>query len=185
MVTCAAMRSASRWCWRTKQGTVLDLTSELRKNNTGVDWKQLFIGTSGAFGIVTECVLNLEPLPRQVATAYLVPRKRRACHAVAACDGGASRLPISRRFEGMSKNAVSRCSRSCSVAEEPIPGRQHPGLRDPRRDLTQLGRCARVNSRWMRFWRPCLPISGTATAPLADAFVGPAHEMWALQARAF
>ncbi len=82
-----------------EQGTVLDLMSGLRKNNTGVDWKQLFIGTSGAFGIVTECVLNLEPLPRQVATAYLVPRKRRRCHAVAACDGGASRLPISRRLK--------------------------------------------------------------------------------------
>lgn len=46
-------------------GTVLDFSSDLRKNNTGVDWKQLFIGTSGAFGIVTECVVNLERLPRQ------------------------------------------------------------------------------------------------------------------------
>ncbi|MGQ3280036.1 MAG: FAD-binding oxidoreductase, partial [Shinella sp.] len=54
-------------------GTVLDLSSDLRKNNTGVDWKQLFIGTSGAFGIITECVLNLEPAPKQSATALLVP----------------------------------------------------------------------------------------------------------------
>lgn len=54
-------------------GTVLDLGSDLRKNNTGVDWKQIFIGTSGAFGIVTECVLNLERLPKQTATAFLVP----------------------------------------------------------------------------------------------------------------
>lgn len=53
-------------------GTVLDLSSPLRKNNTG-DWKQLFVGTSGAFGVVTECVLNLEPLPRQSATALLIP----------------------------------------------------------------------------------------------------------------
>ena len=54
-------------------GTILELDQDLRKNNTGVDWKQLFIGTSGAFGIVTECVLNLERLPAQTATAYLVP----------------------------------------------------------------------------------------------------------------
>ncbi|TIT85936.1 MAG: FAD-binding oxidoreductase, partial [Mesorhizobium sp.] len=33
-----------------KAGTVVDLLSGLRKNNTGVDWKQLFIGTSGVFG---------------------------------------------------------------------------------------------------------------------------------------
>ena len=53
--------------------------------------------------------------------------------------------------------------RSCAVAEEPIPGRQRPGLCDPRRNLPQLGSRARANSRWMRCWKRCLPRSGKAT----------------------
>ncbi|MFT5069272.1 MAG: FAD/FMN-containing dehydrogenase, partial [Candidatus Paceibacteria bacterium] len=48
-----------------RDGTLLDLTSGLRKNNVGVDWKHVFIGTTGAFGIVTEAVLNLELVPKQ------------------------------------------------------------------------------------------------------------------------
>lgn len=56
-----------------RDGTVLDLMSALRKNNTGVDFKQLFIGTGGAFGVVTQALLDVQPLPRQSATALVVP----------------------------------------------------------------------------------------------------------------
>ncbi|NKX29996.1 FAD-binding oxidoreductase [Tritonibacter mobilis] len=56
-----------------ENGTTLTCGSDLRKNNAGVDWKHVFIGTSGAFGVVTEAVLNLEPLPRHAATALLIP----------------------------------------------------------------------------------------------------------------
>ncbi len=55
------------------EGTVLRLDRALRKDNTGPDWKQLFVGTSGAFGIVTEAVLAVAPLPAVRATALLVP----------------------------------------------------------------------------------------------------------------
>lgn len=56
-----------------RDGTVLDLTSALRKNNTGVDFKQLFIGTGGAFGVVTQAALDVQPLPQQSATALVIP----------------------------------------------------------------------------------------------------------------
>ena len=39
-------------------GSVLDLMTALRKNNTGLDAKQLFVGTSGVFGIVTRALLR-------------------------------------------------------------------------------------------------------------------------------
>lgn len=55
-------------------GTVMDLSRGLRKNNTAVDWKQLFIGTCGAFGVIVDCTLNLERRPRQSATAMILPR---------------------------------------------------------------------------------------------------------------
>ncbi len=44
-------------------GEVLRLNGSLEKNNTGVDLRQLFIGTEGILGIVTEAILKLSPLP--------------------------------------------------------------------------------------------------------------------------
>lgn len=41
----------------------------LRKDNTGYDLKQLFIGSEGTLGIITGAVLKLSPLPASVATA--------------------------------------------------------------------------------------------------------------------
>jgi FAD/FMN-containing dehydrogenase len=52
-------------------GTVLDLMTALRKNNTGLDVKQLFVGTSGVFGVITRAVLRLVPRPAQRATALV------------------------------------------------------------------------------------------------------------------
>ena len=42
----------------------------LRKDNTGYDLKQLFIGSEGTLGIVTAAVLKLYALPRARATAF-------------------------------------------------------------------------------------------------------------------
>ncbi|HVA15388.1 MAG TPA: FAD-binding oxidoreductase [Stellaceae bacterium] len=43
----------------------------LRKDNTGYDLKQLFIGAEGTLGIVTAATLRLFPLPKDVETAFL------------------------------------------------------------------------------------------------------------------
>jgi FAD/FMN-containing dehydrogenase len=43
----------------------------LRKDNTGYDLKQLFIGAEGTLGIVTATVLKLFPRPRARATAWV------------------------------------------------------------------------------------------------------------------
>ncbi|MBP2237749.1 FAD/FMN-containing dehydrogenase [Sinorhizobium kostiense] len=161
-------------------GTVLDLDSELRKNNTGVDWKQLFIGTSGAFGIVTECVLNLERVPKQSATALLVPAS------------GAEVLPLLNAmeerlgaylsaFEGMSKNALA-------AAFAHVPSLKNPFQAGNIPDYVILAEVSRT-------WAPrdgeqsldsvlegvLAEIWETEEAPLADAFIGPPHETWALR----
>ncbi|TCN25338.1 FAD-binding oxidoreductase [Sinorhizobium americanum] len=54
-------------------GTILNFMNEVRKDNTGLDAKQLFIGTSGQYGIVTRAVLEVHPLPQNTATALIVP----------------------------------------------------------------------------------------------------------------
>lgn len=45
-------------------GTLVSSMNAMLKNNTGLDLKQLFIGTEGTLGIVTRAVLRLHPLPR-------------------------------------------------------------------------------------------------------------------------
>jgi FAD/FMN-containing dehydrogenase len=50
-------------------GTVLSSLGKMLKNNTGPDWKHLFIGSEGIFGVVTRVVLRLYPKPLGTATA--------------------------------------------------------------------------------------------------------------------
>ncbi len=50
-------------------GTVINGLHKLRKNNTGYDLKQLFIGSEGTLGIITKAVLKLEAMPRSQAVA--------------------------------------------------------------------------------------------------------------------
>ncbi len=59
-------------------GQVLDLMNALRKNNTGYDLKQLFLGSEGTLGIITAAVLKLFPRPQQTQTAFLALRDEAA-----------------------------------------------------------------------------------------------------------
>jgi D-lactate dehydrogenase (cytochrome) len=52
-------------------GRVLDQLSSLRKDNTGYDVKQLFIGAEGTLGVVTAATLRLFPRPAAAATAFV------------------------------------------------------------------------------------------------------------------
>jgi FAD/FMN-containing dehydrogenase len=51
-------------------GRVLNQLTGLRKDNTGYDLKQLFIGAEGTLGIVTAATLRLFPRPAVTATAF-------------------------------------------------------------------------------------------------------------------
>jgi FAD/FMN-containing dehydrogenase len=55
-------------------GRVLNLMSELHKDNSGYDLKQMFIGAEGTLGIITAAVMKLVPRPRAYATATLAVR---------------------------------------------------------------------------------------------------------------
>lgn len=163
-----------------ENGTVLDLVSGLRKNNTGVDWKQIFIGTSGAFGIITECEINLEALPRQVATALLVPRDGAAVMPLLAAMERRLGSYLS-AFEGMSKNAIEATLAHVPSLRNPFGNGVVPDyviltevsrdwdMRDGEQSLDTV-----LESVLAEVWE-------SADAPLADAFVGPASEMWALR----
>src|SRR5882757_10330327 len=52
-------------------GRVLNGLSKLKKDNTGYDLRDLFIGAEGTLGIITAAVLKLFPRPRAVETAFI------------------------------------------------------------------------------------------------------------------
>jgi FAD/FMN-containing dehydrogenase len=55
-------------------GRVLNLMSELHKDNSGYDLKNLFIGAEGTLGIITAAVMKLVPAPKAHATATVAAR---------------------------------------------------------------------------------------------------------------
>jgi len=52
-------------------GRVLDLLRSLRKDNTGYDLKQLFIGAEGTLGVITAAALKLFPKPKSRVMAFI------------------------------------------------------------------------------------------------------------------
>lgn len=52
-------------------GEIMNIMSELHKDNSGYNLKHLFIGAEGTLGIITGAVLKLFPKPRAYATAMV------------------------------------------------------------------------------------------------------------------
>ncbi len=59
-------------------GRVWNGLTGLRKDNTGYDLKQLFIGAEGTLGIITAAVVKLFPYPRDKQTAFAAIRDPKA-----------------------------------------------------------------------------------------------------------
>ncbi len=55
----------------TPQGEIWDGLRGLRKDNTGYDLRDLYIGSEGTLGVITAAVLKLYPLPRAQGTALV------------------------------------------------------------------------------------------------------------------
>ncbi len=52
-------------------GRIWNGLRRLRKDNTGYDLKQIFLGSEGTLGVITAAVLKLFPLPKERATALV------------------------------------------------------------------------------------------------------------------
>jgi D-lactate dehydrogenase (cytochrome) len=55
----------------TADGTIMELGKPLRKDNTGYDLKQLFIGSEGTLGIITQVSILTPPKPKSVNVCIL------------------------------------------------------------------------------------------------------------------
>ncbi|MEL0293342.1 MAG: FAD-binding oxidoreductase, partial [Alphaproteobacteria bacterium] len=73
-------------------GKVLNMLSGLRKDNTGYDLRDLFIGAEGTLGVITAATMKLFPLPVARSTAFAEVRDVAAAvellHRLQAASGG-------------------------------------------------------------------------------------------------
>jgi FAD/FMN-containing dehydrogenase len=90
----------------------------LRKDNTGYDLKQLFIGAEGTLGIITAAVLKLYPQPKARATALV---------ALADANDGLSLLNIIKQNFGDRLTGFEVMMRVClDLVFQHIPNTQDP-----------------------------------------------------------
>ena len=76
-------------------GTVVSGLNILKKNNTGIDLKQIFIGSEGTLGVITRAVLQVQPAPEAFQTALAGLARRDLLPAL--LQAARARFPASRR----------------------------------------------------------------------------------------
>ena len=105
-------------------GRVWDGLRGLRKDNTGYDLKQLFIGAEGTLGIITAAVLRLRPRPSATASAWIaLEDPRRAVELLAAMRELLGERPSA--FELLSRRCLEAVLRHAPETRDPL-GAPHP-----------------------------------------------------------
>ena len=105
-------------------GRVWNGLSKLKKDNTGYDLKNLFIGAEGTLGVITAAVLKLYPRPRAVETAFVglaSPADALALFSLAGERAGGTVTS----FELMSRTSVAFALRHGPGCRDPL-GAPHP-----------------------------------------------------------
>ena len=172
-------------------GTVLKGVRKYIKNNTGIDLKQLFIGTEGTLGVVTRAALRIFPAPaeqqvalcalpsfdavRDVARPLAQAARRRADrlrgdveryyygYATELVKGVVAPLPAGYPFYILMESSGSDAERSAPILKS--CSRRRWAKHHPRRHDCELGRRGRsdlADSRFQRRGRPRDPRPASA-----------------------
>ncbi len=100
-------------------GRVLHNLNKLKKDNTGYDLKNLFIGSEGTLGIITAAVLRLVPKPRSVETAFAgVPSPQAAVDLLKLAEAYTSGAVTS--FEMMLRAGVDAVVKHDAASRNPL-----------------------------------------------------------------
>lgn len=160
-------------------GTIIDALNHLRKNNTGLDLKQLFVGTSGVFGVVTGAVLQVAPVPRQQATALV------------GCVSGDAALALLQALERDLADVFTAYEVISANALGPVFA-HHPDIRNPYGASQPPAYTALVElSSTLPLDALDLPevleerlgafLEGEAGEGLTDVFMGKPEDFWAIR----
>ena len=98
-------------------GTVVSNLNRLRKDNSGLDLKQLFVGAEGILGVITQAVLQVRPCPPARRTAMLAMTDRAALPALLA--------ELRARLPGLSSLEVL-LDDVCQYVCDQVPGASMP-----------------------------------------------------------
>jgi FAD/FMN-containing dehydrogenase len=100
-------------------GRVLDGLTSLRKDNTGYDLRDLFIGAEGTLGVITAASLKLFPQPRTTETAFLaVPDPSSAVQLLARLRAATGDAVTS--FEYLPRTAIEFTVRHVPGVADPL-----------------------------------------------------------------
>lgn len=105
-------------------GTILDLLSSNRKDNTGYALKNLFIGAEGTLGVVTRCAIAVPPRPANINVALLALRDFTAVERVLSLSR-ARLAEVLSAVEFMDKESVALTLDKCDGVRSPFPA---PGV---------------------------------------------------------
>jgi FAD/FMN-containing dehydrogenase len=158
--------------------TVLTDLQGLRKDNSGIDLKQLFVGTGGSFGIISRVQVELHRLPRQAAAAIVVPTSHAAVpELLTLLETEAGEFLGA--FEGMSANAMQAALAHNRRLRSPFSSAELPAyavlveliatLRSDQLDLSEL--LTRLLGQSMEGREPLVK----------DACLGRPEDFWALR----
>lgn len=123
-------------------GRIWNGLRSLRKDNTGYDLKQLFIGAEGTLGIITAAVLKLYARPREIVTAFVALRDPEAAvQLLGRCRASSGESVTS--FELLPRIALDFAFRHVAGCKDPMAkphswymlielfgGRERGGLRE-------------------------------------------------------
>lgn len=118
----------------TAQGEIWNGLRGLRKDNSGYDLRDLYIGSEGTLGIITAAVLKLYPQPKSVMTALLALSSPHSAQSLLSqarlhCDAALT------AFELMSAHSLQLVARHFPQLSRPLP------LTSPQYVLLELSDC--------------------------------------------
>src|SRR6202050_1169711 len=100
-------------------GRILNNLNKLKKDNTGYDLKNLFIGAEGTLGVITAAVLRLVPRPRAIETALIgLPSAQAALALFAIANDRAAGGVTS--FELMTRVGIEMVLRHAAGSRDPL-----------------------------------------------------------------
>jgi FAD/FMN-containing dehydrogenase len=120
-------------------GEIWNGLKRLRKDNTGYDLKQLFLGAEGTLGVITAAVLKLYPLPRETCTAMIAFRDAASATALLAGLREASGDAVT-SFEYIHRQCLDLVFRHLQGFQDPFDHRyEHYALVELAASRTEAG----------------------------------------------
>ncbi len=100
-------------------GRILANLNKLKKDNTGYDLKNLFVGAEGTLGVITAAVLRLVPRPRAVETAFVGLSSAQAALSLFAIANESAAGGVT-SFELMTRLGVEMVLRHAAACRDPL-----------------------------------------------------------------